>query len=122
MMEYIVSNLVVHTNGYDALIEYLASSLSLFEGAPLNSKTIAIEQVVMDLIATQLMAVFSQNPDIEQEIRFQLLKEADLVMADLNQVLEGVWSCEPSNVQIEFLEDFISLVKNLFDSAISDIY
>ncbi len=40
-----------------------------------------IEEVVTDLIATQLMAVFSQNPDIEQDIRFQLMQEADSVMA-----------------------------------------
>ncbi len=70
---------------------------------------------------TQLMAVFSQNPDIEQDIRFQLMQEADSVMADLHQVLEGVWLREPTNEQINFLEDFISLVKNLFDSAIAKL-
>ncbi len=40
-------------------------------------------------------------------------------MADLHQILEGVWLREPTNEQINFLEDFISLVKNLFDSAIA---
>ncbi len=114
-----MENFVAHTEGYEALIEYLASNLILFEGASAQDQGITVEEVVMDLIATQLMAVFSQNPDIEQDTRFQLMQEADSVMADLHQVLEGVWLREPTNEQINFLEDFISLVKNLFDSAIA---
>lgn len=121
-MDSIVENLVVNTEGYEALVEYLASSLTLFEGLSVSANSITIEDVVTDLIATQLMTVFSQNPDIEQDVRFQLMQEADAVLADLNQVLEGIWLCEASDVQISFLEDFISLVKNLFDSAISKIY
>ncbi|WP_318401124.1 DUF3802 family protein [Photobacterium leiognathi] len=120
-MENSVKNLVAHTEGYEALIEYLASNLTLFEGASASDQGVTIEEVVTDLIATQLMAVFSQNPDIEQDIRFQLMQEADSVMADLHQVLEGVWLREPTNEQINFLEDFISLVKNLFDSAIAKL-
>lgn len=118
-MDIIVENLVVNTEGYEALVEYLASSLTLFEGLSVSAQSITIEDVVTDLIATQLMTVFSQNPDIEQDVRFQLMQEADSVLADLHQVLEGIWLCEPSDVQIGFLEDFISLVKNLFDTAIS---
>ncbi len=71
-MENTVKNLVAHTEGYGALIEYLASNLTLFEGASASDQGVTIEEVVMDLIATQLMAVFSQNPDIEQDTRFSI--------------------------------------------------
>jgi len=92
--------MVVESSGYHALIEFLAENLALFESAQKeHSGEQTIEDIVMDLIATHIMAVFEQNPELESDVRFQLLKDADQ--------------------QIRFLEEYIGLVKNLFDTAIS---
>jgi len=47
------------------------------------------------------------------------LKEADAVVADLGEVLAGVWAKKATNEQIVFLDEYIALVKNLFDSAVA---
>ncbi len=112
--------MVVESSGYHTLIEFLAENLALFESAQKeHSGEQTIEDIVMDLIATHIMAVFEQNPELESDVRFQLLKDADAVVADLNEVLAGVWRYYPTNQQIRFLEEYIGLVKNLFDTAIS---
>lgn len=111
--------MVVESEGYHALIEYFTEHLSLFENASKDGCSETVEDVVTDMIATNLMAVFSQNPDIDTDFRFKLMQEADAVMEDLAEVLAAAWRSCPTNEQIAFLEDYIGLVKNLFDSAIS---
>ncbi|WEM40989.1 DUF3802 family protein [Photobacterium sp. DA100] len=111
--------MVVESEGYHALIEYFTEHLSLFENAEANGCEETVEDVVTDMIATNLMTVFAQNPDLEADFRFKLMQEADAVMEDLNEVLAGAWSRCPTNEQVCFLEDYVGLVKNLFDSAIS---
>ena len=110
--------MVVESEGYHALIEYFTEHLSLFEKVCSDVSTETVEDVVTDMIATNLMAVFSQNPDLESDFRFMLMREADAVVDDLSEVLAGAWRRCPTNEQIAFLEDYIGLVKNLFDSAI----
>ncbi|KLV08614.1 MULTISPECIES: DUF3802 family protein [Photobacterium] len=111
--------MVVESEGYHALIEYFTEHLSLFEKSETEACNETVEDVVTDMIATNLMAVFSQNPDLEPDFRFRLMQEADAVMEDLNEVLAGALMRSPTNEQVMFLEDYIGLVKNLFDSAIS---
>jgi uncharacterized protein DUF3802 len=111
--------MVVESEGYHALIEYFTEHLALFEKASEDVCKETVEDVVTDMIATNLMTVFSQNPDLEADFRFKLMQEADAVVADLSEVLAGAWLRSPTVEQISFLEDYIGLVKNLFDSAIS---
>jgi hypothetical protein len=111
--------MVVESEGYHALIEYFTEHLSLFEKANKEACKETVEDVVTDMIATNLMAVFSQNPDLDADFRFKLMQEADAVVDDLSEVLAGAWRRSPTVEQISFLEDYIGLVKNLFDSAIS---
>ncbi len=112
--------MVVESEGYHALIEHFTAHLDLFERGGEEDGQESIEDVVMDMIASNLMAVMQQNPDLDSDFRFKLMQEADNVMEDLNEVLSSVWMCCPTNEQIGFLEDYISLVKNLFDSAIAE--
>ncbi|WP_087017761.1 DUF3802 family protein [Thaumasiovibrio subtropicus] len=112
--------MVVESEGYHALIEHFTEHLALFEKGGEEGGQECIEDVVMDMIASNLMVVFQQNPDLDADFRFKLMQEADNVMEDLSEVLSSVWTCCPTNEQIAFLEDYISLVKNLFDSAIAE--
>ncbi|WP_434360638.1 DUF3802 family protein [Parasalinivibrio latis] len=113
--------MVVDTEGYDSLIEYLTENLGVFEapGEPIGSES--IDDIVHDLVATDIMAICEQNPDLSIQIRFLILREADKIVADLNMILEGVWSRQPSAAQVMFLEDYIGLIKNLFDSELVEL-
>jgi hypothetical protein len=109
---------VVETDGYLSLIEYLASNLNVFtqDGDTGNE---SIEDVVSDMVASNIMALFQQNPDLHSSVRFRLLKEVDLVIDDLAEVLAGCWKKQATNEQIEFLDEYVILLKNLFDSAVA---
>ena len=111
--------LVVETDGYLALIEYLSTNLDVFTSdfGDVGSQT--LEYVVTDMVASSIMMLFKQNPDLETNVRFKLLKEVDAVVEDLSEVLAGVWNKKATNQQIAFLDEYIALVKNLFDSAVT---
>lgn len=111
--------MVVDKEGYLALIEYLTEHLSLFITQTGDTGEETIEDVVTDMIASNIMMVFEQNPELESDTRFQLMKEADAVVADLGEVLAKTWESKATNEQISFLEDYIGLIKNLFDSEIA---
>ncbi|WP_194438323.1 DUF3802 family protein [Vibrio fluminensis] len=111
--------MVVETEGYLALIEYLASNLDVFSNEDGDTGDESIEDVVTDMVASNIMAIFEQNPEMHSSVRFKLLKEADSVVADLGEVLAGVWGRHATNEQIAFLDEYVALVKNLFDTAVA---
>lgn len=111
--------MVVDTDGYLALIEHLTFNLDLFISGDGDTGEETVEDVVTDMIATNIMAIFEQNPELHSSVRFTLLKEADSVVADLAEVMAGTWNKKATNEQIGFLDEYIALLKNLFDVAIA---
>ena len=111
--------MVVDTDGYLVLVEYLASNLAVFSAVGGDTGAESVEDVVTDLVASNIMAIFEQNPEMHSSVRFKLLKEADAVVADLGEVLAGVWGKAATNEQITFLDEYVALVKNLFDNAVA---
>ncbi|EAP96349.1 DUF3802 family protein [Vibrio splendidus] len=111
--------MVVETDGYLALIEHLSFNLDVFTNSNGDTGNESVEDIITDMISTNIMAIFEQNPELHSSVRFQLLKEADAVVADLGEVLAGVWAKKATNEQIVFLDEYIALVKNLFDSAVA---
>ncbi|GMM87138.1 DUF3802 family protein [Vibrio fortis] len=111
--------MVVETDGYLALIEHLSFNLDVFTSDKGDTGSESVEDIVTDMISTNIMAIFEQNPEMHSSVRFQLLKEADAVVADLGEVLAGVWAKKATNEQIVFLDEYIALVKNLFDTAVA---
>ncbi|MEZ8653800.1 DUF3802 family protein [Vibrio splendidus] len=111
--------MVVETDGYLALIEHLSFNLDVFTNSNGDTGNESVEDIITDMISTNIMAIFEQNPELHSSVRFQLLKEADAVVADLGEVLAGVWAKKSTNEQIVFLDEYIALVKNLFDSAVA---
>ncbi|MFC3023996.1 DUF3802 family protein [Vibrio zhugei] len=110
--------MVVDTDGYLALIEHLSFNLDIFtKDGDIGEES--IEDVVTDMVASNIMAIFEQNPELHSSIRFKLLKEADAVVEDLGEVLAGVWEKNATNEQIRFLDEYVALLKNLFDSAVA---
>ncbi len=111
--------MVVETDGYLALIEHLSFNLDVFTNSNGYTGNESVEDIITDMISTNIMAIFEQNPELHSSVRFQLLKEADAVVADLGEVLAGVWAKKATNEQIVFLDEYIALVKNLFDTAVA---
>ncbi|MCG9554445.1 DUF3802 family protein [Vibrio sp. Isolate31] len=111
--------MVVETDGYLALIEHLSFNLDVFTNNNGDIGNECVEDIITDMISTSIMAMFEQNPELHSSVRFQLLKEADAVVADLGEVLAGVWAKKATNEQIVFLDEYIALVKNLFDTAVA---
>ncbi|MBU2898977.1 DUF3802 family protein [Vibrio hepatarius] len=111
--------MVVETDGYLALIEHLAFNLDIFSSDDGDVGAESVEDVVTDMVASNIMTIFEQNPELHSTVRFQLLKEVDAVVEDLGEVLAGVWSKPATNGQITFLDELIALLKNLFDSAVA---
>ncbi|HHQ4734966.1 DUF3802 family protein [Aeromonas veronii] len=110
--------MVVESEGYISLIEYLVESLGLFESQQQNDGQETIEDLVSGRVASNLMAICEQNPQLDPKVRFAIMQEADAVVADLEEVLSAVWLRAPTPEQKTFLIEFIDLIKNLFDSAI----
>jgi len=110
---------VVETDGYLALIEHLSLNLDVFTCEIGDTGLESIEDVVTDMVASNIMAIFEQNPELHSSVRFKLLKEADAVVEDLGEVLAGGWAKKATNEQIAFLDEYIALVKNLFDTAVA---
>ncbi|WP_333919081.1 DUF3802 family protein [Vibrio crassostreae] len=111
--------MVVETDGYLALIEHLSFNLDVFTNSNGDTGNESVEDIITDMISTNIMVIFEQNPELHSSVRFQLLKEADAVVADLGEVLAGVWAKKATNEQIIFLDEYIALVKNLFDTAVA---
>lgn len=111
--------MVVDTDGYNALIEHLTMNIDVFTTREGDTGVETLEDVVTDMISSNIMAIFEQNPELHSSVRFKLLKEADLVLEDLSEVLTSVWVKQATNDQIIFLDEYVALVKNLFDTAIA---
>ena len=110
--------MVVESEGYISLIEYLVESLGLFESQQQSNGEETIEDLVSGRVASNLMAICEQNPQLDAKVRFAIMQEADAVVADLEEVLSAVWLRAPTPEQKASLIEFIDLIKNLFDSAI----
>ena len=76
--------MVVESEGYHALVEYLVESLGLFESQQQGSGTQTIEDLVSGRVADNLMAICEQNPQLDAKVRFLIMQEADAVVADLD--------------------------------------
>ncbi|WP_325892789.1 DUF3802 family protein [Grimontia sp. NTOU-MAR1] len=112
--------MVVESDGYAALIEFFMENLGQFssQGDKVGSETIDV--LVHELVASQIMAICDQNKDMPQSLRFEVMREADQIVSDLEEILSSVWHQKPTYTQINILEEYIGLVKNLFDAAVSE--
>ncbi|EOD77184.1 topoisomerase II [Grimontia sp. AD028] len=113
--------MVVESDGYAALIEFFVDNLGQFSepGDKVGSET--IDDLVHELVASQIMAICDQNKDMPQALRFEIMREADKIVADLEEILSSVWHQKPTYSQINILEEYIGLVKNLFDATVSEL-
>ena len=115
--------MVLDRQGYDDLIMYLTQNLALFEkpgvikpGAP------TVMELIEDVIAENVMLICEQHTNLNTEQRSLIVREVDGIVYGLQEVLSSITSQPVTVEQHEFIDEFASLIKNLFDSAISQQY
>ena len=112
--------MIVETDGYIELVQYLTGQLPLFAQNKGSASTAnyTLRELLEEKLGDSMMAVFEQN-DIEQETRLDIVREADAIMYDLEEVLSSVLNNHPTAEQEEFVLEFVGLVKNLFDQKLN---
>ncbi|QUM75297.1 DUF3802 family protein [Moritella sp. 24] len=115
--------MITNSDGYIQLIHFLANNLAIFEHHTQQKVSITdtIGDIFSEHIASNTMAVCNQHKQLTEKHRFVIIREIDAIVGDLEEVLSSVWDVSPSNQQMEFIEEFTGLMKNLFDSEISKL-
>ena len=115
--------MITNSDGYIQLIHFLADNLAIFENHSQQSAstTDTIGDIFSEHIASNTMVVCNQHQQLTEKHRFVIIREIDAIVGDLEEVLSSAWDVPPSNEQMEFIEEFVGLMKNLFDSEISKL-
>jgi hypothetical protein len=111
--------MIVETDGYIELIQYLTGQLPVFTEQGNSAKTAdyTLRDLMEERLSESMMAVFEQN-ELDQEIRLDIVRETDAIVYDLEEVLSKVLDTHPTPQQEAFINEFVGLVKNLFDERL----
>ncbi len=112
--------MVTDTEGYIHIIEYLTEHLSLFENTlAANSSSDTVMAVIEMELSEQIISVCSQNESLTFNQRNAIIREVDAIVYDLEEILSGVINNPVTNEQCDFIKEFATLIKNLFDTEIN---
>lgn len=111
--------MVIDTDGYIELIGYLAENLHVFDASADEQGQKSIEALLDDCFTDNIMSVCQQHDDMSEKERFDIVRETDAVLNDLHEVLSSVLEQPATKSQEQFIVEFVSLIKNLFDSQLS---
>jgi len=115
--------MISNSNGYFELIHFLTNNLAIFErpGQHNNTADETVGDIFSEHIATNTMTVCNQHSHLTEKHRFVIIREIDAIVSDMEEVLSSAWNRIPTDEQLEFIEEFVGLVKNLFDSELSKL-
>jgi len=112
--------MVIDTEGYIHIIEYLTEHLSLFENcSATDNSTDTVMSVIEIELSEQIISVCSQNEGLNFTQRNAIIREVDAIVYDLEEILSGVVNNPVTEPQKRFIQEFATLIKNLFDSEIN---
>lgn len=113
--------MVTDTEGYIHIIEYLTEHLSLFENSPAaDNNADTVMAVIEAELSEQIISVCSQNNALTFNQRNAIIREVDAIVYDLEEILSGVVNNPITEQQANFIKEFATLIKNLFDSEINN--
>lgn len=113
--------MIVETDGYIELIQYLTEHLHILaERTGATQAQHTLREVFEEQLAEQIMSVCQQQ-DLDQTTRIDIVREADAVLYDFEEVLASVLDNHPTPKQEAFVIEFIGLVKNLFDAQVQKV-
>lgn len=112
--------MVTDKPAYDQLLDYLTSNKVIFSetSSDLNSGP-TIESIIEEQISEQVIALCTQHEALEHNHRSIIIREVDGIVYDIQQVLLEYWHKRASQEQTDFLCEFASLIKNVFDTEIA---
>jgi len=111
--------MVIDTEGYIHVIEYLTEHLSLFESSQATSSSKdTVMAVIEQELSEQIIMVCSQNDALTFNQRNTIVREVDAIVYDLEEILSGVVNNPVTSEQLVFIKEFAALIKNLFDTEI----
>ena len=112
--------MVIDTEGYIHIIEYLAEHLSLFENSTATDKSADTVMTVIEVeLSEQIISVCGQNEGLSFNQRNAIIREVDAIVYDLEEILSGVVSNPVTEPQSRFIKEFATLIKNLFDTEVN---
>lgn len=109
--------MVTESQAYIELISYFSQNIAIFEQSSGADTGHSIGELIETQISENVMAFFEQNPDLPQDTRLDVVREADAIVTDLEEFLSRRLSQKATPAQEAFIVEFASLIKNLFDSA-----
>ncbi|MEX1220678.1 MAG: DUF3802 family protein [Idiomarina sp.] len=112
--------MIVETDGYIDLIQYLTENLPVLseqQGSKAGASSYTLRECFEEQLSVQIMSVCQQN-DLDQTMRIDIVREADAILYDFEEVLASVLDNHPTPEQEEFVTEFIGLIKNLFDARV----
>ncbi|WP_077284132.1 DUF3802 family protein [Cognaticolwellia aestuarii] len=111
--------MVTDTEGYIHIIEYLTAHLSLFENSSnIDNNNSSVLEVIEQEMSEQIISLCNQNEALTFNQRNTIVREIDAIVYDLQEILSGVINNSVTNEQVEFIQEFAILIKNLFDTEI----
>ncbi|MGI5308478.1 DUF3802 family protein [Rheinheimera sp. WS51] len=114
--------MVTDKAGYEHLIMFLTEHLSIFEQPTGEMTTKTIDEVLEETIAEQIINLCMQHTQLEINHRSMIIREVDSIMYDMQEVLSSVLETKATKKQLEFITEISILIKNLFDTAIAELF
>ncbi|WP_026958108.1 MULTISPECIES: DUF3802 family protein [Aliagarivorans] len=110
--------MVTDSDGYVDLINFLADNLAIFEKTQPHQNPLTVCDYVSEKLSESVMLVCRQHEHLESDHRFIVIREIDAIVNDLEQVLSSVWMKSPTQQQQQFIDEFVGLIKNMFDNEL----
>lgn len=112
--------MVINTEGYIHIIEYLTEHLSLFENSTATDTHAGTVMSVIEVeLSEQIISVCAQNIGLSFNQRNAIIREVDAIVSDLEEILSGIVNNPVTEEQGQFIKEFATLIKNLFDNEIN---
>ena len=114
--------MIIQSEGYLSLVEYLTEHLALFEAEEdENPGTATLKQFIRYQLAEQMFLIFSRHKGLNADDKIYIVDDFEQVFSDLSEVLGRLLDHKATKAQRTFITDYVSLVKNLFDSQFEGI-
>ena len=111
--------MVIDTEGYVHIIEYLTEHLSLFENCiSTNKSSDTVMNVIETELSEQIISICCQNIALSFNQRNTIIREVDAIVYDLEEVFSGIVNNPITEEQNQFIKELAMLIKNLFDDEI----
>ena len=98
----------------------MTEHLSLFENTIADNDSADTVIAVIEIeLSDQIISVCNQNQELTFNQRNTIIREVDAILYDLQEILSGVVNNPVTKQQSEFIKEFASLIKNIFDTEIN---